>query len=106
LDSALANSLFIRWHTEGTMVNLVAGEWQVEAYLIPIFPAGPAIPLVVPGNPFPLLPHPPAWIVTVPIAAGSVPNGLYKALVTITHFNQGAATRMGGFVEIPMVRFM
>jgi hypothetical protein len=88
------------------MVDLVAGDWQVEAYLIPIFPAGPAIPLVVPGNPFPLLPHPPAWIVTVPIAAGSVPNGLYKALVTITHFNQGAATRMGGFVEIPMVRFM
>ncbi len=121
LHASLANSFFVRWHLEGPDVLLVdpAARWHLVAHFESIGPAETtditepapvdvlwAAGTLVPDNFM-------RWNGTIPIAGGTIPAGVYKAVVLISFQlpplpatpDVWRDTNMSGFYEIPMVRF-
>lgn len=108
LENGRLNHIQVSWKLTGTLItdDVLTGSWHLQAFFERIG-AGPefSVPSLAPIDV--AWDHDGTYSITIPIPAGTVPAGAYKVVVLLSHLNaSGRPTRMAGFVELPMVRFI
>jgi len=102
----------LEWQLCGFLVQFLSGHWRIrlllesmgptEEYSLPL--GGKTVPLpngvVCPGNP-----NCTCWETDIPVTAGTVEPGLYKAVIALTYESVlGVPGPMAGFAELGMVQ--
>ncbi len=107
LEASKAFTIETDWHLDAASASVLAGEFEVTAYVESIGPGperrvGAATQLVNGGLDY-------ATVITVP--ANTLPDnpappasGVYKLITVLTHRNFGKITDVAAFVEGPIVR--
>lgn len=104
LESTKDYYLDLDWVIQGIGAPGLGGEWRVSVYLESM---GPGYEGQVAAIVYPMSLTPP--IITrhfheqLKIPANSAPNGVYKLVVTLRHFNQNVAQRTAAFAEGPLI---